>query len=130
MLGAASAPKKVKTEKKKKGKKTKAANVEVLARGVRGKSHPGREVPASTWRKNQTETSSLLQQGSFHPHLPHQRHSHPDPSTKASWPLTLPRDKLLLPLLFLGWHDRSKFLLLLLLRQVIVLLKGSIFPVH
>lgn len=28
-----------------------------------------REVPASTWRKNQTETSSLLRQGSFHPCL-------------------------------------------------------------
>lgn len=72
----------------KKPNQNKAANIEVLARGVRGKSRPGREVPASTFLG----------------------------------------DKLLLPPLLLGWHDRSK--LLLLLRQVIVILKGSIFPVH
>lgn len=49
-------------------------------------------VPRRRTRLRPADFSSM-----FHPHLPHQYHSHPDPSPKAAWPLTLPGDKSLLP---------------------------------
>lgn len=63
----------------------------------------------------------------FHPHLTHQYHSHPDPRQPGPSPC-LETSYCFLHLL-LGWLNRRK-LLLILLGQVIVLLKGSIFPVH